>query len=255
MTDNTHRSEEFDREKILARIAKLLTLADASRNPNVEEAAAAAEKAQELLHQYNIRLEEAIQRGGNQAVRALVTHRYADQKEGQDKRHMDFWRQFLMAEICRANFCMLILQRGKFILIGHEFNIEGVEQIYHSIANQLEAMCNAKYKQVKRLEYIASGISWKNSFLVSAAQVVATRLRQEASKDMKASATGSALVVRTQQENVEYVNRTWPRLRKNKAKASLSSDSAVRYGRQAGASVEYRKGINPSASKPNQLKG
>src|SRR5258708_28473496 len=105
MTDNTHPSEDFDREKILARIAKLLTLADASRNPNVEEAAAAAEKAQELLHQYNIRLEEAIQRGGNQAVRALVTHRYADQKEGQERRHMDFSRQYLIAQICRANYC------------------------------------------------------------------------------------------------------------------------------------------------------
>src|SRR5713226_3507532 len=129
MTDNTQAtggcaSEEFDRDKILSRIVKLLTLADASRNPNVEEAAAAAEKAQELLHQYNIRLEEAIQRGGNQAVRALVTHRYADQKEGRDKRHMDFWRQYLMAQICRANYCALILQKGKFIIIGQEFNIQ-----------------------------------------------------------------------------------------------------------------------------------
>ena len=116
MTDNTQHSEDFDREKILSRIAKLLTLADASRNPNVEEAAAAAEKAQELLHQYNIQLEEAIQRGTPQAVRTLVTHRYADQKEGQDKRHMDYWRQFLMAEICRANFCMLICATRKSLL-------------------------------------------------------------------------------------------------------------------------------------------
>src|SRR5258708_4376245 len=83
---------------------------------------------------------------------------------------------------------------------GQEFNIQVVEQIYHSITNQLEVMCNAKYKVVKRLEYVESGITWKNSFLVAAAQVVATRLRQEANQEMKASATSSALVVRTQQE-------------------------------------------------------
>src|SRR5258708_39532123 len=90
MTDNTHPSEDFDREKILARIAKLLTLADASRNPNVEEAAAAAEQAQELLHQYNIRLEQAIQREGTQTARAPVPHRHADQKEAHDRRPMAF---------------------------------------------------------------------------------------------------------------------------------------------------------------------
>jgi hypothetical protein len=72
---------------------------------------------------------------------------------------------------------------------------------------------------------------------------------------MQASATGSALVVRTQQENTEYLNRTWPRLRKNKARARLTDDSAVRYGREAGASVEYHKGINPSSQRRNQLKG
>ena len=37
------------------------------------------------------------------------------------------------------------VQKGKFIIIGQEFNIQVVEQIYHSIANQLEAMCHAKY--------------------------------------------------------------------------------------------------------------
>src|SRR5258708_38934586 len=139
---STNGGGELAGAESLGPLAKLLPRADASRNPNVEEAAAAAEKAQDLRHQYNIRLEEAIQRGGNQAVRALVTPRYADQKEGQDKRYMDFWRQYLMAQICRANYCALILQKGKFILIGQEFNIQGVEQIYHSIANPLEATCN-----------------------------------------------------------------------------------------------------------------
>ncbi len=122
----------MSREKLMDRIAKLLKLADASRNTSEAEASAAAAKVQELLQEHGLSLAEIEAAGDSSA------------KSDREKREVDGyainhpWQVKLMEAIAETNFCLCRVttkktQRGnskRFQLVGRKLNVEATKMVY-----------------------------------------------------------------------------------------------------------------------------
>lgn len=103
--DDEHR-------KILAKVQKLLQLSE--KNPNSEEAASAAAKAQELLLAYNLS-EAMLEEGGSSAKREKTL-----KKGGTYKYQRDLWMY-----VADLNFCLYWTQRKTIDFIRTRKNWDG----------------------------------------------------------------------------------------------------------------------------------
>lgn len=133
-------------ESLLARIRKLMALADADRNSNEHEAAAAAAKVQALLAEYNLTMEEVKGTGekGLDAREQELTERRAGFK----------WQQALMAALAETYFCLHFVEerlidrkawskrtdkrKSKYhVLIGRPLNIQTTVSMYDYLSRAI----------------------------------------------------------------------------------------------------------------------
>src|SRR2546430_2376324 len=119
---------------ILTKIKKLIALSTSS---NLNEAALATAKAQELLMQHNL------------TMRQVDTHGKQSQYCGTFvKTGSRVWRRMLILVIARNNFCETVYDREikSVNLIGEPHNQEVVIYLYEYLIGQLEPMAAAAYK-------------------------------------------------------------------------------------------------------------
>ena len=152
-------SEESD-EKIIERIKKLLRLSEDPTNEHVAEAA--AQKAQELIEEHNIRSEmfadkDKPTREDPKWQGCIVRNR-----------RIQAWMVTLCDGLCEANYGRLGISSGKGIeFLGAESDYEIVVELYNWIVKQLHAMAtNKKLKGVR--EY--------NSYKLGASTTIKQRL-------------------------------------------------------------------------------
>lgn len=260
---------ETKREALLNRITALLDKTE-ENGCTVEEAASAAAKVQELLLKYNLDMAEIIRVKGQRSED--ITH-----KEGIPisihKFTMKGWRIRLMDGIAQHNFCKMLYRRGQntFILIGREVDVKVVEQLYHSVSNQLEDRCNKEAKEAELLGTIASNWpapnntqTWKSSFFDAAVSAVWRKLREEqakaehqaAAKTAPTSLFGapilpagavnpvSALVVTTRKQVEEYAQQQFqPKNARWSYGSKLGNDDGYEAGTRAGRDVSGKLGV------------
>lgn len=145
-------------ESILRRIKALLALGTA--NPNEHEAAAAAQKALELMEQYNI--DEATIGTGNSAT----TH--GERKQNFVNGGLYGWQRKLWEGACKLNFCMYWPQKG--LKKGDKYQ----HKVLGSPTNVLSAQLLAEYLQ-QAVERLAQQYAKANGYNVFCREMIAYR--------------------------------------------------------------------------------
>ncbi len=123
--------------KIIAKIKKLLQLADTNRNSNIEEAASAAAKAQALMEKHRIQ-KAMLNQVGHIAWRAL-----------EDKGNPEEWKLFLISFLAKNNGCYVVRSPdyetdNKIHVVGEEQDHETIQQLYTYLVNELNKLCIAE---------------------------------------------------------------------------------------------------------------
>jgi len=151
--------------KVIAKIQKLLQLADTSKNTNLEEATTAAAKAQELMEKY--RIEEAML---NKTHASSVNCKILVD-EGIKKT----WKHYLAGTICKHNGCYLLLS-DTMNVIGENKDIETVQTIYKYLVFELNRLCMIEILLFKNKNGFYPTEKYVNGFYLGAIAAIDRRL-------------------------------------------------------------------------------
>ena len=115
-------------QEVIDRIHKLLSLAS---SPNEYEASAAAAKAQEILTEHNLGLEdiETSQKSPALPIEQITI--------GSNSRKV-YWRGFIANAIANANFCKMWWMGGKMVIAGRRHNVAITLSLYDYLTKTVE---------------------------------------------------------------------------------------------------------------------
>jgi hypothetical protein len=232
---------------IIERIRRLLALSESS---NVNEAAAAAAKAAELMAKHQIDAAELQVESGEADEPIEVKDLEVFGGKGKP------WRGCLAAALAKANACRAYQQRrrvdGEIVvvarIIGTASGAATVRYMLAYLAREVERLCEAEVKRC-RAEWAAMGAGFNarafaGSFRLGAADEISRRLgeaSESAEVTARASASGAALArIDCTKERVD-ARSAMLGLRKNRA-IQITNSSAFRAGQKAGAGVALGAG-------------
>jgi len=124
-----------DKNKAVQRVKKLLELADTKKNSNIEEAAAAAAKAQSLIEKY--RIEKSLLNSGDGQIQW---------KQLEDKGQPEIWKNFLTGTLARHNGCFVVKSEnyetdGQIYVVGEPQDTDIIQKIYTYLVYELNKLC------------------------------------------------------------------------------------------------------------------
>ena len=232
-------------DNIRQKIEKLLALAE-STNPH--EAAAAMEKAQEILNRYNLSRDD-VQPG---QAKPDITHErielFAHARGSKE------WRYSLTHVLAQFNLCQALFSRHIAILIGRPQDIETVTWLYNHIAPRLYSMADVavlEYRDWRKQEGYhgvprgsQSYAAYRNNFLLGAVSGIARRL--ELMKETMANGT-KVIVIYNREILAEYQAKAFPKLISMNSKRWLNT-RAFDKGREAGENMTWGKPIEDKQS-------
>lgn len=185
-----------DKEKILSKVRKLLSLSE--KNTNAHESHAAFMRAQELLVKYNLEL-------GN-----IVEDDVVEEKSTEYSGRISTWKS-LLADVIAENFrCESIIfysgQRRALGFVGVKTDVDIAKQVFLSAIEFAELHC-AYYLSKERLFVLERNLtkseaksksnSWRHGFV--------SGLREEYAKQVISN--GWELVIRTPEKVREHIQR------------------------------------------------
>lgn len=223
-------------DKIIEQVKKLLALADTTRGATIEEAAAAAAKAQALLFKHNLTLAQVQE----------------DVQEGDDYRldTMDLgarseWRRILFNEIAVLNFCRTIVLTGTSWsnVIGKPHNIEIVQYLYRYLSREVWSCWTSRKKQFRKKS--------RARYCQGCVTGIVVTLRLQRRRNEEESEDSRALVLREDQGVEEAKQRLGGPTQKHKVRKERRS-KAHEAGYLDGRQVEICQGL-PSGSGAPQL--
>lgn len=216
-------TEKAELARILERVKKLLAL---SRSSNPHEAAAAAEKAQEMMFRYNLDIAEvAASTDGGWAI----AETYLGSMTSID------WKRRLIIEIARVNYCEAIYYPGKpiSVVVGRRHNVKLVEHLYEYLHREIERLADAGLEGLRPRP--RSRASWRTNFCHGAVDILSWRL-WEKRRSLEGSDPRSRALVPAEEAGLQrFIGDTWP----NITKGTLRS-AAGRPGYAAGVRAGER---------------
>lgn len=249
-------------DKIIEKIQKLLNL---RKSANENEAALAAIKAQELLIKHNI------------DIASVENFKPEDDEPVQHIYHQVFnhnqilWKIDLATAIANANLCRILLSGNRLIWIGKKTNTDIALYLYETLERDLIRISEEHWNQLlllRKMEidnnvvlftdrYLRTvhGKTWKNSFLLGAANTISKRLLDNLNVIRDTIDRANALVVVNDKALETYVAKTWPRLGKGKSRDSNIYGAAYKTGQKAGEKVNFSKGVGAGGSLGPKLIG
>ena len=232
-------------EEAITKVQKLLRLATSS---NVNEAALAAAKAQEIMDAYEIQ----------EAVLATSTGPENPDSEEDKDPFIDYgrmgdaldptntvWRTSLACGLAEVNICKIYTSSGRGIqIIGRPKNVQTIRYMYGFIIHQINKLAD-EHKGFSR--------TWKNNFRLGAVHTINARLKEQKkatqttwvqdNKHLPAVVVNKTLA-RLQQNKVDLAN--WvqqnTRLRPGYRRHMRNDPTAYQYGIRAGHSVNLGGG-------------
>lgn len=156
------------RDKVVEKIKKLLTLAQ--NNSNLEEATAAAEKAQALMEKH--RIEQAV----------LDMRDALGVEPLQDGGLPNAWKVFLAYVLAKHNGCYLIKsdaydRDNKLLLVGESQDTRSVQSLYKYLAVEFNRLCFDAIMCYQKMTGQLPSKAYVESFFTGATQAVDARLK------------------------------------------------------------------------------
>jgi len=191
---------EQNREKILDKIKKLLTLSEGATN--VHESAVAAQRAQDLIERHRIKEAEILSYGED------VIDQHELLEEDGPKVHL--WKVDLAYAIAIINGCSVFYTKGlkknnrwgkppqnsSITIIGTENNVNLTRYLFWYLSTTIDRLCKKKLKAGE-----GKGHVWASSFRMGAVDEIRFRLkeaqrqaREHLRKEAQASTDSTALV-------------------------------------------------------------
>jgi hypothetical protein len=164
---------------IIKRIQKLFNLADSSKNSNVEEAAAAAAKAQALMEKHRIK----------RAMLEVKDDLSISSKPLLDKGRPDNWKLYLVTAISKHNGCYIVKSEtyekdNMASVVGEPQDINTVQELYSFVVKELIRLCLSNLISLQKLYGSCPDKSYNKSFYLGAVSTIDKRLEQ-ANKKMR----------------------------------------------------------------------
>jgi len=195
----------------------------------VEEAAAAAAKAQELITTYNLTLSDLEVQDEGRYVKVIVGH-VCPKKFVRTHQH-------LLHVIARANFCRSVRHwLPKSELVGRPENIEFVTWLYSAVQNDIVRLIREQKPEWARS-------SWKRAFWYGAMRTVQERLHDQRER-MEQAAEGAkvtALVLVTEQALDRAVYELIGQTTTGRAAGPKKHTTAYEAGKRAGARININR--------------
>lgn len=262
MTQNT-AEQQADLEKVTERIQKLLNLA--AKNPNAQEAASAAAKAQELLAAYNLDLATVEQGGGS-----------GKREDARVRGGMYTYERELWDAVARLNFCMYFTSREyKWKLRGYsiKFQHRVVGRVVNTTATQnmagyllqtIERLCRERFTENSQF-FMREAVAFREGMADNVIERLLERRRHLISEEQRKAAdaekaarkaaragvsTATALtissVIKSEHEaNYDflhgegaYARRQADSLRRQKERAKADAEAEAAYAAWAAAHPE-----------------
>jgi hypothetical protein len=232
-------------DKIIDKIQKLLALATSD---NVNEAAAAAARAQELMSKHRLAMADI-----EAAAPGTVDDPITDQIVAGDRTHIS-WKVSLFAGIAQANGCSAYTQelRDKTGLklvvtrfIGPASQLSTVTYLYEYLVKKIDELAAMNRKDHDR--------AWLRAFRLGAVAEITTRLLATVAQ-AKVGASSAALAV--VDKGTERVQAAIAKLKlKSSAAPQIKDELAFMQGRAAGATIDLSTGKGLNAGSAGDLKG
>lgn len=248
-------------QEIVDRITKLLALAT---SPNEHEAAAAAAKAQEILTEHNLRLEDI-----------KTSHKSPDipieQTEILSGSRKIYWRGFLANAIANANFCKVWWMGGKMVIAGRKHNVAIALSLYDYLTKTVERLAAEGVKAEKqtwhtyRSQIEGTGIEpfaqpnwrrWKSSFITGCCQRLLERIEEQTQRMNSLGIPNTkvtGLACRMAHEREQEAIAQWRQeqgitltRRKASSKATVTKDGYTA-GQRAGDAISLERQLSSSS--------
>lgn len=242
-----------DMEKVLAKIRKMLAMAENDRGDNINESAVAASMAEKLMRKFNLShadvLLEELDDDSMVAYETNVGY----------KSRVPTWVSAIIVATARLHDCEAQYNHEGYrnktgyhykkiiTFLGDKGDVIVAAWVFEYLMKEIKRHTN-NYKK----EYGASNIA-TDSFRKGCASEVANtimRMTREKEEEVRQHTTGTALVIRKKELikekfKVEYSkgNRT-----------RMGDWGAAMAGREAGASISVRQGINSEGKATEALK-
>lgn len=209
----TDEEKKRRRDKAIELVRKLLAL---SSSPNENEAEIAMAKAQRLLTQYNLDLNEIPD----------LDPSCADMSREYVPGSKSIWQYNLCLIISKFNYCKCIRHAGyygtnvQYAILGRSINVGVVMEVYNWITPQLIRIAEAETVVVP---FGAHRTNYKNSFLLGCVSGIKERLKAQYNANLCELPKTQALIVLYDKENQDYQDSLYEKLR------SINANHNVHY--------------------------
>jgi len=226
------------RNRAMERIRAAIELARGTNNVN--EAALAMQKAQELAFKYQIDIETVPER--ETAAVEFVDERFGlGVKFGVPLQ----WRRDLVYSLCNANLCRTayIPSTPYVYIFGTKGSLEIVKFMYETLTRELERLATQGWKEYCELKpgapYIQGReVQWRDSFYKGAAAELHQRLRTSKDKWLREVPPESKALVYDRKKAVDNAWNEAHSTRKGEGTTVGNSDGYYA-GKRAGANVQF----------------
>lgn len=186
-------------ENIREKIRKLLSL---SRSDNPHEAALAAQRAQELILQYNVSQDEITDPAQKDPDEPIEVEEMGGFPRTGKKTRIPHWQPVLAFHLAKSFMCRMYYQPGYDIfLVGRRTNRDAYRQTWIYLRNQIDRMAEVAYETTP-IAQLSDKVTWKRGFCEGAVHTVGERLAQEIKK-LEIDSTKTAIVLRNRMAEVE----------------------------------------------------
>jgi len=234
------------REKIIEKVQNLLNL---SKSDNVNEAALAARRAQEMIERHRIEQAELDRMRQEQAQQGIGDIRiHMIHKTGK----MYNWQHILASALAEANYCryMVNQEAGHMLVAGTHEDALMVHWLFQVYTNEIRELFEGMYRYNHPLVLQHAGVSNKrkarNSFFLGAAVAIGERIKEarERARDEARQTTEAGLVCIN--ESIATLDQHEQRVQKfSEGIASERQNRKIEYnphafaaGQRAGAQVD-----------------
>ena len=230
--------EMTDQEKILEKVRRLFELAKSS---NEHESAAAAAKAQELLHKYNLSQHDIP----------------TDEKEPFIEvklrlKNRARWTGTLLNVLAKANGAYVVHTSdayNEYAVLGQKHTIEIVEFSYSQMEKRITWLADVAWDIYLGDE--DSAVMYKDGFARGIINRLNDRLHKQVEEQRVESKESTALVVQHDRELTEYVRQVYPRL--TNRRVTFAASDGYGDGQRAGRFLNVHAGVTGGAKGMRRL--
>lgn len=239
-------SQTSNKDQILARIKKLLNHAKSARQMgSLQEAEAFAEKANELIIEYNLSIAEV---DGVDLENKFDTWKFSESVNYGDNQSGSRWKYLLMAVLCEHNLCSFTFrQKQKTMKVyGMMENVDVVVWLYNYLSVGLLRLAQSSYNLISNKP---NRYSYLKDFLIGAVAGLNRKFEDQKKKFKEIASFGTLMVVNQKALN-EFVKKEVPEIKDGSGiKKTINVDyNAYSEGFVAGKNYNINKPLSNSNS-------